>query len=71
MSRNECPPPDATCLWRVSGVSRLSKRFVRHVGLVRAPNKDAALTQAIMRYAGLYTDLEIGPEPVADFPLPS
>lgn len=66
---NYCPPPDKTCLWRVSGVSRLSKRYVRHVGLVRAPDSHSALTAAIMRYSGLYLDLEIGEEPVADFPL--
>lgn len=64
-----CPPPDKTCLWRVSGVSRMRKRFVKHVGLVRAPDSDVALREAIQRYSGLYTDLEIGTVPLMDFPL--
>jgi hypothetical protein len=61
-----CPPPDRTCLWRVSGVSRLTKRYVKHVGLIRAPSSDVALRQALHLYAAIYTDLEIGNTPLVD-----
>lgn len=64
MTSNKCPPPDVECLWRVAGVSRVSKKYKATVGLVRAPDRDTALRLALAQYSPLYTDLEIPGEPL-------
>jgi len=61
----KCPPPDRDCLWRVSGYSRALRKHVRHVGLVRAPDNESALRQAVKLYGGRYSDLTVGETPLA------
>lgn len=61
-----CPPPDVDCLWRVSGYSKALKKKVRHVGLVRAPDNEAALRQAIATYSDRYVDIIISHSPLAN-----
>jgi hypothetical protein len=61
----KCPPPDPDCLWRVSGFSKALRKPVRHVGLVRAPDSDAALRLAVALYGSRYSDLTVGETPLA------
>lgn len=61
---DQCDPPDAECLWRVAGVSKLTKMYKKAIGLVRAPNRQVALRVAIDKYSPLYTDIEIPGEPL-------
>lgn len=58
-----------TQLWAVAGVSRLNQTYRRSIGLVYAPDKTGALLKAIDKYSGLYSDIEIRGEPLAQFPV--
>jgi hypothetical protein len=53
----------------VAGVSRVSLRYRRSIGLVKAPDREGALLKALDAYGPLYTDIEIRGEPLAHFPI--
>lgn len=60
-----CPPPDVDCLWRVSGYSRAFGSFRKHLGLVRAPDRETALRLAVLKFSR-YRDITISPSPLAN-----